>query len=344
MLYWFEAEILPGIEPLALAELRRIADDIDHVGAGAVRFRFTGALSTLSTLRMSTTIYALGRFAEPRPRALLGHANLQRIVDACQHVRAGWPAATFTTLRVSAAGENSTVMRRLRDELAGQLGLIATDGDGDLLVRLRRADDADGWDVLIRLTPRPLASRAWRRCSRPGALAAPLAAAMMELTEPSPSDVAVNLCCGSATLLIERGARAPWNTAWGIDLDADALACASENLTAAGMHARVHLAAHDARALPFDDEYASVICADLPYGRLVGSHHDNLQLYPALITEAARIARPRARMALISHEVRLLEQTLQRAAAWWRVRQWLRVRVSGMTPVVAVLERTDHRA
>ena len=56
MLYWFEAEILPGIEPLALAELRRIADDIDHVGAGAVRFRFTGALSTLTTLRMSTTI------------------------------------------------------------------------------------------------------------------------------------------------------------------------------------------------------------------------------------------------------------------------------------------------
>jgi ubiquinone/menaquinone biosynthesis C-methylase UbiE len=344
MLQYFEAEIVPGIELLALAELRRIADDIDHVGTGQVRFRFSGSLSALAAPRMITTIYALGSFAEPRPRALLGHANLHHIVDACRQVCAAWPAATFTTLRLSAAGEQSVVMRRLRDELAGHLGLAATDGDGDLLVRLRRSDGCDGWDVLIRLTPRPLASRAWRRCSRPGALAAPLAAAMMELSAPAPADVIVNLCCGSATLLVERGARAPWRAAWGIDLDADALACADENLTAAGMRARVQLAAHDVRALPFDDAFASVVCVDLPYGRLVGSHHDNLQLYPALIAEAARIAQPRARMVLVTHEIRLLEQTLQRAAGWWHVRQWLRVRVGGMTPVVGVLERTDHRA
>jgi 23S rRNA G2445 N2-methylase RlmL len=230
-------------------------------------------------------------------------------------------------------------MRRLRAELAARTGLRPVDGPGDLALRLRRPPDGvAGWEALIRLSPRPLATRRWRVCNLPGALNATVAAAMIDLTRPAPEDVFLNIGCGSGTLLVERLLTGPARRAIGCDTDPAALDCAGANLAAAGRDRAAELEAWDARALPLPDASVDAVCADLPFGHLVGSHADNLALYPALLREAARVARPGARCLLITHEARLMERLLDRSPEW-SVDAVVRLALETLHPRIFALRR-----
>jgi tRNA (guanine6-N2)-methyltransferase len=175
----------------------------------------------------------------------------------------------------------------------------------------------------------------------PGALNATLAYAIVELTEPSPDDVVLNIACGSGTLLIERLISDRARRAIGCDTDAAALDCARANLAAAGYEQGVRLEQWDAGDMPLPGASVSVICADLPFGQLVGSHRENETFYPRVFAEAGRVARAGARMALLTHEVRLLERVAERFGRQWAPQEVLRVRSGGMNPRVVVFRRTS---
>jgi tRNA (guanine6-N2)-methyltransferase len=338
-----EADVLPGLERLAVAELReRLGDYVKLNRApsdGTIRFSYAGALSALLELRSVVTIYLVRRFAVPRPRGLLGHQHFTALLGQIAAVRELAPEGAFQTLRLSAAGEDSAVMSRLKDELAQHTGLTLAPDEGDLLLRVRRSADGMGWETLTRISPRPLATRAWRVCNRPGALNATLAHAMMRLSAPRPDDLVVNLACGSGTLLVERLAIGPARLAVGCDIDSTALECARANIHAAGFDELARLEQWDAAALPLADGSATMICADLPFGQLIGSHRQNEALYPRIFAEAARVTAPGARMVLLTHEIRLLEQVARQHAGAWREEQVLRVRSGGMTPGVYLFQR-----
>ena len=146
------------------------------------------------------------------------------------------------------------------------------------------------------------------------------------------------MACGSGTLLIERLACAPVKQAIGCDTSAEALACAQANIEASGYAASIALHDWDARALPLSEASVDALCADLPFGHLVGSHGQNVSLYPALMAEAARVARPGALFSLITHEVRLMETVLVRSAAW-QVEGTFRLTLGGLHPRIFVLRR-----
>jgi SAM-dependent methyltransferase len=337
-----EADVLEGLESFGRAELQDLLQHyvkLHEVLSGAIRFRYSGQLSALLDMRSLVAIYLVRRFAVPRPRGLLGHQHFTALLDQIATVRALAPAGAYRTLRLSAAGEDSSVMSRLKDELAQHTGLAVAPDEGDLLLRLRRSAGGAGWEALARISPRPLATRAWRVCNLPGALNATLAHAMMRLSAPDPEDAVVNLACGSGTLLIERLALGPARSLLGCDTDPIALECARANLEAAGMGGLARLERWDAAELPLADGSATMICADLPFGQLVGSHHENQALYPRLFAEAARIAAPGARMVLLTHEVRLLERVAAQHAGAWRQEEQLRVRSGGMTPRVYLFRR-----
>ena len=338
-----EVDVLEGLERFAHAELeRRVGMRIRFRPAGrpgTLRFGYAGDLRALLELRSVAAVYSVQGFAIPRPRALLGNQQIAELTGAIEEVLALAPPGAYQTLRVSAAGEDSTVLTRLKGELAQRLGLEVAADEGDLLLRLRKQARGDGWEVLVRLSPRPLATRPWRVCNRPGALNATLAYAMMELTVPAPEDMVLNVACGSGTLLAERLLVCRAREAIGCDIDPAALACARENLRAAGLARQTRLEQWDATAMPLPDERVDVICADLPFGQLVGSHAENEAFYPAVFAEAARVARPGARMVLLTHEVRLLERVAWQFADQWQLAELLRVRSGGMTPAAALFHR-----
>jgi len=331
-----------GLEPIARAELRRVLGReamIDREGPpGLIGVTFAGGLRPLLGLRAATSAAVVRRFEVPRPRALLGDEHFRAILALCETVLRLHPAGGFRTLFLSAAGAESAVLARLKEELAGRLGLAVGEEDGDLLLRLRRAPQGEAWELLVRVSPRPLATRPWRVCNLEGALNGAVAHAVAVLSAPHAGDQFLNLGCGSGSILIERLLAGPAHRAIGCDTSAAALACAGANVGAAGLDGRCELHPWDARAVPLPDRSVDAIAADLPFGHLVGSHDENLALYPALLAEAARLARPGARCVLVSHEVRLMERLLDGSPVW-ALDDAIRVNLGGLHPRIFVLVR-----
>jgi tRNA (guanine6-N2)-methyltransferase len=358
----YELEFVPGLEPFVRDELRRLlrGRPVARPGAadGALSLEYRGEARLLLSLATATSVSRVLRFAVPRPRALLGEEHLQTLLRTIESIRTLQPEQPFRSFRFSAAGVTSSVFHRLAGVLTERMGLIRDPEEGDLLIRVRRAsasgrpspNDASGnsaFEVLVRLTPRPLSARPWRVCNLPGALNATVARAMVEMTQPQAHDRFVNLTCGSGTLMIERLAAGPAHLVLGGDRDPAALRCAAANLDAAGDAWRAVLARWDAGRLPLRDASVNVLCADLPYGMLMGSRRENAQLYPALLAEATRVAVPGASLALITQAVALLDATLAGHRAHWTTERRFPVQISfksgTLSPHVVLLRRTGRR-
>src|SRR6266498_2566179 len=181
-----ECEVLAGLESFCAAEVRRVLGrNVSLLAggqAGAVRFRLVGPLAAALELRTAVAAYLLVRVSGRRPSALLGDTSL---FDQVEAVRRLHPPGAFRSFRLSAPGRDSAALRRLRAELTERTGLPEDPDDGELYLRIRRArQPADGWEALVRLSPRPLSARAWRAFNLPGALNATIAAAMVELSRP----------------------------------------------------------------------------------------------------------------------------------------------------------------
>ena len=343
--YLCEAEVVSGLKDYAAAELQaRFGDKVsfyDKARDEELPFGFDATLEDLNSLSKSVAVYLLRHYAIPRPQALLGHEHFTSLTKLISTVRSMHPAGTFSTFRISAAGGKSSVFLRIRDEITQATGLRYDDDEADLFIRVRKADlQPDGWEVLLRLTPRPLSARDWRVCNMEGALNAVIASAMIEMTDPQPDDRFFNLMCGSGTLLIERLRRGPASVAGGCDTDLFALRCATDNAAAAGFRDDVDILQMDAANMNLlPDACLDVICADLPWGGLVGSHEHNQELYPNVLREAARIAAPGARVAFITHEIHLMEQVLRDCADLWQLHHEIMVFQGGLHPRIYLLTR-----
>ncbi|MHB0877804.1 MAG: methyltransferase domain-containing protein [Anaerolineae bacterium] len=344
----YELEFLPGLEDSVRAEVgERLAGRATIVALprpSRMQIRYRGQPGPLSGLRSVVAVHLLLAFDVPRPKALLGHEHLTRLLAAIRDTVLGATPTGFASLRLSAAGSDSAVMQRFQAELGRALGLSSGDDQADLLVSLRRpADRSPGWEVLVRTTPRPLSARAWRVCNMPGALNATAAHAMARMLSGGAGRTVVNLACGSGTLLVEYLGYRRSGRAVGIDVSRDALDCARANLAAAGMGSDVLLLRGDATALPLAPRSVDALLVDLPYGMLVGSAESNERLYPALLREAARVATPRALLVAITASKHAFERALDGCPEEWQTREarvvTLPYKSGYMSPVIYLLAR-----
>ncbi len=345
--YLCEAEVVEGLESIARTEIKQVfrdeailypAPDV-RPKPGIVRFNYNGKLESLTQLKTVIAVYLVGHFSVSRPRALLGHEHFHKLLRHISTARSLSPSGSYQSLYLNAAGSDSSIMKRIKNELAAHTGLSIAHENGDLLIRIRRPLYVeDGWETLVRLTPRPLATRPYRIHDMEGALNATVAHAMALLTSPDSDDLFLNIACGSGTLLIERLACGPSQRAIGCDINPEALHYAQINIGASGYGNNINLIQCDAYTLPMPAESVNMICADLPFGQLVGSHNENVTLYPRILEEAARIAKHRARFVLITHEIRLTEALLQQSAHW-ETEKVLPVTLSGLHPRIFILRR-----
>jgi tRNA (guanine6-N2)-methyltransferase len=341
VMHHIEVEFAAGLRDIVCEELLTTLGHQNiqnlHLADGEGHFHCDIEITELHRLRTVTAIYLRCEFRVPRPKALLGHENFHRIVDNINFVLNKESNERFSTLYLSAAGSQTSVMRRIKRELAYATNLQPNDETGDLLVRIKREQQL--WVVLIRISSRPTATREWRVCDMEGALNGPVAAVMVHMTQPTSSDRVVNLMCGSGTLVIERALHGQAQTIIGVDQSEFALRCAQRNIDAAKVTEEADLILGDAGHTSLPNRYADVILADLPFGQLVGSHTRNLALYPAVLHEAARIASLQARFVLITHEVRLMERLL-RSETEWKTIEIYPVELRGLHPRIFVLRKS----
>lgn len=309
----------PGLGPAVADELTRLgASKVREVAgrADSLAFCYGGAWQHLAGLRTVVAVFVVLGFPVPRPRALSSGEHLPSIVDTMRRVRDLPGVAEPRSFRIDAAGSSSPTFQRIATLLVEATGLRFDAESGDIVVRFRRSQRiADGWDVLVRTSARPLSHRPWRVRNFPGAANATVAATMAQLTRPHPADRVANLLCGSGTLLIERLLAAPARAAVGVDRDPAALACCAANLAAAGVPATL------VRADIADDSWLThgpfdLLLADPPWGDLVGRHAENEAVHRLLLEQAARVAHRRTRFAVLTHEIKLMERLLRRQDAW----------------------------
>ena len=328
----YEIELIPGLEAFVENELRSIAGSAVLLGRpreGRISVQFSGDPACLCALRSAVAVHAVETFEVARPRGLLGHAHFTRLVARAKAVTEARSPEAFQTIRLSAAGGESAVFARFRSELGEALGLksIEQGEDADLVVSVRRAPaPVEGWQVLTRLTPRPLSARKWRICNQPGALNATVANVMVRIAEPSPIERFLNLACGSGTLLVERLELGAAALAIGCDISAQALACAEANLQESGCRHQARLLRADAGQLPLGTGAWDTIVADLPYGML-DAPSEARSVYGGLVAEAARVAAPSARFVAITARKQWLEAALQQCSKCWETLRVVPIRM-----------------
>ncbi len=339
----YEAELIPGIEAFVMRELRmklgKHVSDIHATRAGFLRFRSDAEPALIAGLRSVIAIYRIHRFDIPRPKALLGHQHLTRLIEILRRAGETWqiPHATFG---IGAAGADSAVMRRLKHELGQALNLqLAADGKGQLYLRLLRQADKRGWEVLVRTSPQPLSKRAYRLVDVPGALNATVAFAMTQISQLDQGATALNLCSGTSTILIEHGLTQQRDHLLAIDNASHMLIAGWRNAAASQSQAIVQHILADASNVPLPARSVDRIYADLPFGHHIGTHQDNEKLYPAVLREASRLARSQATFVILTHEVQLMHRCLQ-ASPWTAISE-TRINLRGLHPRIFVLQQNS---
>jgi 23S rRNA G2445 N2-methylase RlmL len=332
----YELEVIPGLEQFTVDLLKawHSAAVVLHVGKGRILFTTQSPLPS-APLSAAVAIYQVLTLPVPRPKALLGHQHwrtlMQIVTQAAQNIRP-------QTVSIGAAGKDTAVMQRILSQLADELRLEPVE-KGDLHLRLRPSLLAeDHWDVLIRLTIRPWATRAWRTHNMPGALSGPVAAAIAAMAKPQPSQRVLNSGVGSGTLLIEAALKAPLAAFYGLDNDPDALTICEDHCAAASVTQHSLLLA-DATLLPFPSATFDHIVCDLPFGQLVGDRPTIEIAYPRWIAESARVLRSGGQMIAITHSIRLLEKVLAEQTRLWHTQAVFPITLNGLHPRIYVLQR-----
>lgn len=331
----FVLEVLEGCAPSASREASRLGE-CRLVSPTELRL-FGADLADVRSLRCAVAAYAVLSVPARRPRELLETSFQQRIAQLWERVRTQRPRMRFTGVRLAAAGADTPDMRRLAQSLAETTGLGESE-EGDLLVRVRRSGDGEGWELLMRTTSRPLATRAWRTVDYPGAVNATIAASVLDLLGVGAEDAVLDMTCGSGTFLIEQLHRAAPRRAVGVDVSEAAIEAAQAHQRAARRRGRIDWITGDVLTAPLEGGFTRIL-TNPPWGMLHGEHATNEQLHEDLLARAAQLAAPGARMGVLTQEVRRMRAVLERESCPWRVHGEHMFFQKGHRPRLFVLER-----
>lgn len=245
-----------------------------------------------------------------------------------------------------------------RVELAGQPELtkaiaraLETIEDGKTLVNAPsnyeaelRVEPSDGQASLyLKLYLAPDRRFAYRKGTIPASIHPANAAGVIRLAAPYLKEGATVLdpCCGSGTMLWERGIYGPCRSLTGVDLYKSALRVATENFKAARkgqLKGKVSGRLICSDFLNFMPEApVDEVLANLPFGNRVGSHKENLRLYKGLAERLPQWIKPGGIAVLYTMEGRLLEQCLygQRRL---KILKRYRVEAGGLEPKVWIVK------
>lgn len=328
-----------GLEHVTVSELQDLqlkTLEILRVSSGEIQINYAGSNARLLSLQTATAVNLALDFKVPRPKALLGHEHFTRIVSVLDEV-INQSTESFQTIHIAAAGNTSSVMRRLLNEFASATELEPNLSQGDLNIRIRPSINVDGWQVLVRLTPRPLSVRSWRLSNYEGAINAAVANAILRSTLSPGQTRILNVACGSGTFLIELFRMGHHTDCLiGIDNTAYAIESAIENTRSVNT-STLQLLTADMRDLPFMGHCFDYIIADLPFGNLTGSHEENIYLYPMVLDEVARVSVPTASFAIVTHEIKLMNSIIDHSP--WAIKSELKIDLSGLHPRLYVLKK-----
>ncbi len=305
-----EAEIIPGIKDLALIELGKLKDEItifQTASEDRIVFTYRGELTKLKNFRKISAFYLLLCFPIKGPGSLLKSGLLAEVAINMQLAAKNSLDYQPHSFRLSAAGDTSGTYQTIIDKLTHLTGMVYSKDNGDMLLRIRPAASSKSvWEVLIRLSARPLSTKTWRVENFPGALNSILAASLYDLSQPKKGDALINVMSGSGTLLIEAAERKKLSRIVGVEIDSKVLEMSRRNIRAANVKG-IELFCADATMLDFADNSFDIALADLPWGERIGSRSNNDELYNKTLLELSRVIKVKGKIGLLTQDTESLK-------------------------------------
>ncbi len=286
------------------------------------------------------------------PARVVRRAPDRLVVDYAGPLR---PLAAVRYFDVLAVDLDGTAEQRLRESAADgalaavttpvrfRVGAIGADRWGlrDRLAELGWRNDPRSWDVNIEPHGAELGAmyltRRYGELRRTPASTNPVVAAVMvRLAKIQAGQTVLDPFCGAGTLLVLAGEMAAPGRLVGADHQARWLTLAAENARLRDLPLRLVRA--DAPRLPIRTGAVDRVLANLPFGKRVGSHHINTELYPAALREIARVLPGGWRAVLLTDDKRLFTQAVQRTHLIKVIKE-VTIARGGLHPSVYVLAR-----
>lgn len=349
MLQSYYALTVPGVETLAFSEIRTHATDAELVkfSRGMVQFRSSVTPDVLLRLRtvedvFVTVVHITGIGRRGNALRVFHSATLKADANAALGAwRRATKAGPARTWRVVSQMQGTHNFRRV------DAGQAVSDALKQILPRGMRSveDDADlefwlwigGTEALVgvRLSDATMRHRTYKREHLPASLRPTVAAAMGLLARPTESDIVLDPLCGAGTIVIERALLAPYQRVMGSDIHESAVEIARRNARSAHVHTEWRT--WDARSLPLESESVTRIISNLPFGKQIGSHEQNISLYKDLAQEFGRVLTKDGLIVTLTSEDRMWETNLRTAG--WHVTKKVVISVLGQPASIFVAER-----
>lgn len=324
------AHVVPGLEAIAVAEMRAHLDDVQiertverfDERTGLVLARYAGSPADLLTLRTTEDVFALAAESASIPAGRNGIGSVRAAVSAGTGVDVAASAALEVrqrrkgkpTFRVIARKSGDHAFRRVDLQRAVETGIMErfpgwrlVDDNAQLEIWVHLVDRS--LILGFRLSDNTMRQREYRVASLPAALKPTVAAAMVMLSRPEDGDVVLDPMCGSGTILVERALAGRYKLLLGGDADPEAVKATRENI--GPRYKPIEIRRWDATALPLGDASVSRVVCNLPFGKQIGTPAEIRSLYPALLDEFSRVLVPGGRMVLLTSERALLRRAIE---------------------------------
>jgi len=288
-----------GLEELLAEELAGVdaVRDVRVAGPGQVRGRLVGAMEAMFSARTMLS------FSFPLPQVWRPDGESEEEVLAAsitsREARAIFANWTAGTVRYRIAWAGGGHKRATTWALAQLVARRAKDLVNDPTTSLWEVViDSKGRLYDVAIAPRALADPrfAWRVADVPAASHPTVAAALARVGGMRDDDVVWDPFVGSGAELVERARLGPYRVLVGSDSDADALAIAAKNLSAAHVEARLERA----DALVHSPPGVTLIVTNPPMGRRASRVAGLADELDRFIAHAASVLRPRGRLVWIA--------------------------------------------
>lgn len=290
---------------------------------------FSEALFTVGTLEKLTAEAAAKAFAAFVPEFM-------------QKTHAGEPPYRYRIEIRSdkkAEGDTTAFKRALRDELDD--GGLLINSPADYETELRIEDFPYGARLYLKLFTVRDERFAYRKQSIPASMNPATAAAVLRFAEDylTVNARVIDPCCGSGTLLIERGLLSPCDSLTGVDIAHKAIDAARMNSDSAALKYGIKQAkfiCNDILRFEVKRPYDELIC-NLPFGNRVGDHSSCEKLYTGLLDKLPKLLRTGGTAILYTMEFTLLKKLIRERSCLELVSQG-RTEAGGLTPMIFILK------
>ena len=342
---------VPGLETLAFSEIRAKVPDADLVkfARGITLFRTTANPVDLLELRVSEDVFVAlahikglgsGRDALRVLHSATLNSDVYSALAAWRRTHNGYPPKSWRVVSQKVGTHDfrridagQAVADALQKALPRGMRHLKDDTDIEIWLWLSGSEAVIG----VRLSDASMRHRRYKQEHLPASLRPTVAAAMGWLAQPIAQDIVLDPLCGAGTVLIERALLAPYQQLLGGDIRPEAVEMAQHNARSA--HVRAAWQAWDARSLPLEQGSVSRIISNLPFGKQIGSHAQNISLYAQLATEFRRVLTPDGLLVTLTSEDRLWESTLREHG--WRINKKVVLVVLGQPASIFVVKREE---